>query len=726
MEGTEEKLADQVLSTCFSGTDDTFGDPQVLPRVGDQYQAEIPSLDVEYDTIKHASTSMGAQFVVKGENLMTSNEIFANGEEVKDLERLGEADGDYKMDLRSLAEDPKTKMDLDVGVFYPADSSGEAWTNAECDGFLLGLYIFGKNLILVKRFVESRPMGDMLRFYYGKFYGSERYRRWSGCRKSQKRCVSGKKIFTGWRHQELLSRLVSCTSENCQKLFIEVSQQMEEGRTPFEEYVFTVKEAVGLGNLVEAVGIGTGKRDLTRVVNESAKEKNMVPPPIPTGKSCSLLSAAEVINLLTGDVRLSKARSRDLFWEAIWPRLLARGWHSEQPQHYSHSGSRHSLVFLVPGVKEFTKWCLVKGNHYFDSISDLLNKVKSEPELIGLELGAVKENTLKEESWHDTSSKCDLDNMLDRKCQQSYLQPQNSKPGPASAGFMIVDISIRQGPAKMGEARLLPSETACASTHPGLSAKDASEVSEDKDDATDNRAGSHKSGDATRVIDDIQPNLLKKSRFDLEMKAGHPDCEGSAAPQQRDLSPLACGESNSCFGNLSARRGSYKNEIHFLSPVKNKSIVLQRGSSQDFLVARSFVEISPDEHMSESCNAAFPSLNKRYSHASINSNLQQVSTDAGTHEQSPAKSSYPSSGSGQQIEPSNPSYGASNIEQQCTRNSCRRSTRNRALTRKAMEAMESRFFNTKRKRRDAKASEDVSAPISPPSNASDSKYERNF
>ncbi|KAI3425513.1 SANT domain-containing protein, partial [Psidium guajava] len=716
MEGTEEKSADQVLSACFSGTNDYFGDPRVLPRVGDQYQAEIPSLDVEYDPIKHASTSMGAQFVFKGDNLMTSNTMFANGEDVKDLERLGEADGDDKMDARSLSEDPKTKMDLDVGVFYLADLSSEAWTNAECDSFLLGLYIFGKNLILVKRFVESKPMGDILRFYYGQFHGSERYRRWSGCRKSRKKGVSGNKIFTGWRHQELLSRLVSCISEDSQKLFIEVSRQMEEGRTPFEEYVFTVKDAVGLGNLVKAVGIGTGKRDLTRVVNESAKEKNMVPPPIPTGKSCSLLSAAEIIKLLTGDFRLSKARSRDLFWEAIWPRLLARGWHSEQPQHYGHSGSRHSLVFLIPGVKEFIKWRLVKGNHYFDSISDLLNKVKSEPELIELELGAVQENNLEEESWQDPSSKCDLDDMLDGKCHQSYLQPQNSKPSPASAGFVIVDTSsIRPGPDKMGDVRLLPSETAGASTHSGLNEKDASEVFGDKDDATDNRAGSNKSGGATRAIDDIQPILLMKCRSDLEMKAGHSDCEGSAPPQ-KDLSPLAYGETNSHVGNLSAQRGSNKTKFHFLLPVKNKSIDLQGGSSQDFSVARSFVGVSPDEHTSESCTATFPSLDKKYSHASINLNLQQVSTDTGTqepltqeaaqsHDQTrPAKSSYPSSEPDQQTDPSNPSYGASNIEQQCIRNTSRRSSRNRALTRKAMESMESGFFNTKRKRRDAEVS----------------------
>lgn len=219
MEGTEERSADLILSTCFSGTNDGFGDPQVLPRVGHQYQAEIPSLIVENDPIQHA---IGAEFVGKGENLMTPNTMFANGQDVKNLEQLGEADGAAKMDVHFLAEELKTKMDQDAGIYYLPDSSSEAWTDAECDGFLLGLYIFGKNLIIVKRFIETKPMGDILHFYYGKFYGSSRYRRWSACRKFRGRCVSGKKLFTGWRHQELLSRLVSRISEDRQQLFIEV------------------------------------------------------------------------------------------------------------------------------------------------------------------------------------------------------------------------------------------------------------------------------------------------------------------------------------------------------------------------------------------------------------------------------------------------------------------------------------------------------------------------
>lgn len=56
-------------------------------------------------------------------------------------------------------------------------SLGESWRDNECDSFLLHLYIFGKNLTLVKRFVKSKELGDILSFYYGKFHRSYRYHR---------------------------------------------------------------------------------------------------------------------------------------------------------------------------------------------------------------------------------------------------------------------------------------------------------------------------------------------------------------------------------------------------------------------------------------------------------------------------------------------------------------------------------------------------------------------
>ncbi|WZZ19321.1 hypothetical protein YC2023_112410 [Brassica napus] len=84
------------------------------------------------------------------------------------------------------------------------------------------------------------------------------------------------------------------------------------------------------------------------------------------------LTSAEIVNQLKGrSSRLSK------------PRLLARGWRSEQRK--DHRG--YNIVFIVPGVERFSRGELVKGDQYFDSVSDILTKVASEPELLEFEVG---------------------------------------------------------------------------------------------------------------------------------------------------------------------------------------------------------------------------------------------------------------------------------------------------------------------------------------------------
>lgn len=108
------------------------------------------------------------------------------------------------------------------GYPVPGFSSG-SWSDAEVDIFLLGLYIYGKNFFQIKRFMETKDMGKILSLYYGKFYGSDAYRRWSDSRKiKRKKCVTGRKIFTGWRQQEFLSRLFTHVSEEVQNTLLEV------------------------------------------------------------------------------------------------------------------------------------------------------------------------------------------------------------------------------------------------------------------------------------------------------------------------------------------------------------------------------------------------------------------------------------------------------------------------------------------------------------------------
>ena len=167
-----------------------------------------------------------------------------------------------------------------------------------------------------------------------------------------------------------------------------MSKAFVEGKILLEDYVLTLKASVGLKALVEGVAVGKGKDDLAGTAMDSMKSTQALPArqEIPVGKACSLLTPSEIISFLTGDFRLSKARTSDLFWEAVWPRLLARGWHSEKLKNQGSLSSKNLVVFLFPGVKKFSRRKLVKGDHYFDSVSDVLSKVIAEPNFLKLEV----------------------------------------------------------------------------------------------------------------------------------------------------------------------------------------------------------------------------------------------------------------------------------------------------------------------------------------------------
>lgn len=89
--------------------------------------------------------------------------------------------------------------------------------------FLLALYIFGKNLSLVTRFVGNKSMKEIQALYYGEFYASYEYRIWSEWGKWRgKRCIYGEKLFTECRLNEFMSRLLPCVSKRCQDVLMEV------------------------------------------------------------------------------------------------------------------------------------------------------------------------------------------------------------------------------------------------------------------------------------------------------------------------------------------------------------------------------------------------------------------------------------------------------------------------------------------------------------------------
>ncbi|KAK9146888.1 hypothetical protein Sjap_006791 [Stephania japonica] len=491
-----------------------YGEPQVVPRVGDDYQVELPPLQTtsEYLQLPESNTDVDPSLVASADHFRLlglpipimwichkKNELSGDIEDDLKINGLVEpantkgsrinlnnedsmvnikssaSSFDYERGL-TICEPTIAGNEKEVDLFPCSSQSGSSnldqkrggadyyavpgclgspWSDIERQGFLLGLYIFGKNLVLVKKFVESKEMGDILLFYYGKFYKSDEHRRWLECRKTRSRkCIHGQKIFTGWRQQELVSRLLPHVSKERQDVLLEVSRTFAEGKILLEEYVTTLKSNVGLNILVDAVGIGRRKHDLTGIVQEPAKVNHVIPTrvEIPVGKACSSLSPADIIKFLKGDFRLSKARSNDLFWEAVWPRLLARGWHSEQPKNLSHSGSKNTLVFLIPGVKKYSRRRLVKGNHYFDSVTDVLNKVASDPRLLEYEDDQAKGNKENEEQ-RSTEKKQVQDGQ-----NHSYLRPKVPSSNYDAMKFTIVDTSLVPGeePLTLRKLRGLP------------------------------------------------------------------------------------------------------------------------------------------------------------------------------------------------------------------------------------------------------------------------------
>ncbi|KAJ0623960.1 putative transcription regulator Homeodomain-LIKE family [Helianthus annuus] len=256
----------------------------------------------------------------------------------------------------------------------------ESWSAIEHDSFILGLYIFGKNLRVVNMFMGNKGMPNVLCYYYGKFYRSNEHQKWSMYRKKRiSKSLPGKKIFNGWRLHELLSRLLSNVTDECKARLTQVIRTFEEGKLPFEKYVFILRDTMGLDLLVQAVAIGKGKQDLTIKTRTRLRSKKVE-------STCSSLKTEEIVNILKDRIGLSKVRLNEFFWAAVWPRLLARGWHYEQARNYAFQNSKN-LVFLAPGVTKFSRRNLVKGSQYFDSLIEVLNKVTSEPHLLEHEPG---------------------------------------------------------------------------------------------------------------------------------------------------------------------------------------------------------------------------------------------------------------------------------------------------------------------------------------------------
>ncbi|KAK1591845.1 hypothetical protein Q3G72_014569 [Acer saccharum] len=738
---------------------DDFRDPELHPRVGDQYQVEIPPLMAEYDCLRHSNSPPSAKFSCDIPHKFLVGlpiSIMWIKEEVEDI-KLEPLEGLVDSTDVSEGHDLKPKVESNLcmqqemkveihqkhqgkGYRLVPGSAGDTWSDNDEASFLLGLYIFGKNLVQVMKFVESKRMGEILLFYYGKFYRSDKYRRWSECRKMRsRRCIYGLRIFTGLRQQELLSRLLVHVSEECKKSLLEDSKAFGDGKMSLEEYVLGLRDKVGLNALVEAVGIGKGKQDLTGMGMEPPRSNQVVSvrPEIPSGKACSALTPLEIVNFLTGSYRLSKARSNDLFWEAVWPRLLARGWHSEQPKFFA-AGSKNSLVFLIPGVKKFSRRKLVKGNHYFDSVSDVLSKVAEDPALLEFEIVADKEDGNKEENGWTNGTKLDREDVPDQQ-RHCYLKPRTPNRVTDVIKFTVVDTSLANGGRlKVRELRSLPVELRIAPTSRSHSEDSEEVTSEESMDGSDSSDTVFFDGDELHGFKPTKINL-DRNVSNVSSSISGPDLTNAPAVK------IEKKPRKTVKVQLSQKRKPESNIIH-LAPVtkRRRRLNASNRTEKTSSLGNASVGVTLKEDGAR-CGAGNPDASEKISLqmeisqeklSSTNSSSKGspvvsgegtlVSTCSGVehpHEKPPPRREIdlnfpmpPETETGEPYMKERTEYDQTGIqpddlnaqkasepvdtsEQQPTVNARRHSTRNRPLTTKALEALAFDYLSTKQKRK---------------------------
>ncbi|KAI3927939.1 hypothetical protein MKW98_023540 [Papaver atlanticum] len=717
----ETSNSSQSPVSCEPDRDDICGKQQKPPRIGHEYQVEIPPSILETEPFQ----------LVKGlseEGIMVDvadSFVEALPIPIMWINNVNDRRDDTNGSLNSKNTKPIRNEDK---IYYAAPGClGNSWTDLEKEAFLLGLYIFGKNLVMVKRFVESKAMADILSFYYGEFKGSEK-----------QEVYTRTKMFKTWRQQKFLSCLLPRIPEKCHATLVEVSKNFEACNVSLEDYVSTLKATIGLAVLVEVFGIGKGKQDLTGLVTDPARNNQHIisHPEIP------------VVGFLTGDYRLSKARSNDLFWEAVWPRLLARGWQSKQPKNHIGTSSKNPLMFIVPGVKKFSRRKLVKGDKYFDSVADVLTKVASDPRLIELEDEPGKANIGSQENDCDNKKmKPEKGGNSDHK-RSIYLQPQLPESNSDLMKFTVVDTSMGDGEDSFAvrELRSLPVQTTETSFPESLSSHSENgfkELAHEKGvvemslNCTRDTSTSRSSEGITdkEVRSDSLKFIITVSKKEMQIKAPvradvslrndmdqstcNPDMDSRTPikslfsqrknPSQPNcLSPVikrrrltACCEAKAiCSKDSSSKtRGVREEDPHLYLGSSNPSdnMVSEVTQSQEKVYSSSSGKCSPDENFF----GKYISQKEKYPpRLSIDLNLPHVLSNVETDQPFIKEVEISQSDPSLQRPSSPASSELAGVEQQLPGLvGWRQGTRKRPLTAKALEAVACGFLTTKRKPR---------------------------
>ncbi|OIW17495.1 hypothetical protein TanjilG_22607 [Lupinus angustifolius] len=114
--------------------------------------------------------------------------------------------------------------------------------------------------------------------------------------------------------------------------------------------------------------------------------------------------------------------------------------HSKWARLVCFFSTKDHLVFLTPGVEKFSRRKLVKGDHYFDCVTDVLSKVVAEPNLLELEEEARADCSNDEDPEKGPNEDHHSDSH--RHC---YLKPRASNNNTDCTKFMVIDSSLVHG-----------------------------------------------------------------------------------------------------------------------------------------------------------------------------------------------------------------------------------------------------------------------------------------
>ncbi|KAG5075924.1 hypothetical protein JHK84_057155 [Glycine max] len=313
----------------------------------------------------------------------------------------------------------------------------------------------------------------------------------------------------------------------------DVSKSYSEGRISLEEYITSLKSTVALGVLVEAVGIGKGKEDLTRPTVEHVKKTQVFS--IQTSKAWSSLGPSDIIKHLTGGYRLSKAKS----------------------------------------------------DHCFDSVSDVLSKVVAEPNLLKLEVVETKVGGSNEEDAETGSNKDGQpDNHHHRKVEVdaddiAYNKGNKHISKTKHRKGKLDDISPSGTETAKIYSKKNSSNADCQKAKHNRDATGQKEVNANPDDA--NKMTENRENQKTCVPDGNQPKRIIENQFSQRARSGHSDVAVPPIKRQR-LTAWAKAETSHILKNSSGGLGSEKLglSVILLSRCQQESrVCLDKGISCD-------------------------------------------------------------------------------------------------------------------------------------------------